>query len=480
MSVRALIALLVIAPFSALAGCDIENAGDVPPLGGLYFPNALALSAPNAGESRFLFVTSSNFDLRFNAGSLHAFSLDALEQEIADCDRRGLLGAQCVISSQAVLADEVEIPTFSTSVAVAPDGKRVFVGSRTRDGLTIIDVDPDADDAALEGNDPVASSLLGCGNTAARECEHVTGEGRDATTGATLRFPKDPSDIVTGPLEDLTGEDPGDGAQYIAVAHQGGAVSLFVDQEPVGGGDLEPALVSALGGLGVAPTGIARDPVSGVFYVSRVGNGLLRVGVAVAPDSSGDVPHDVRLALFSGGPLPIDGASLSNLRAIGFVPQSPSADMSDPGLGNARAGEALIVANSPSALALTRLSPNASGHARVDRLTEIGSGGSRITIGSIGGRAIAAVSCLDSREIYIVDIASMQVSAVVPNLSGPHGIAIDDARERLYVTDFRSSVVRVVDLSPLTEAGSVSEDGVLRPVRIIATLGTPRVVQELQ
>jgi hypothetical protein len=63
---------------------------------------------------------------------------------------------------------------------------------------------------------------------------------------------------------------------------------------------------------------------------------------------------------------------------------------------------------------------------------------------------------------------------VVPNLSGPHALVLDDARERVYVADFRSSVVRVVDLSPL--ADHASEE----PVRVIASLGRPRVIQELQ
>jgi DNA-binding beta-propeller fold protein YncE len=225
-------------------------------------------------------------------------------------------------------------------------------------------------------------------------------------------------------------------------------------------------LTSVLGGLAPIPTGIARDPVSGLFYVTRVSNGLLRVGVAVAEDAQ--AVHGARLALFSAGLLPIEGATLSELRAIGFVPPSVEADATQ------QTGRALLVANVPSALALANISPGSSGNGRVQRLTEIGSGGSRITVGSIGGRSIAAVSCLASREIYVVDLSSMDVRAVIPNLSGPHGLAIDDTRQMLYVTDFRSSVVRIVDLSPLTQAGSEES------VRIIATLGTPRVVQELQ
>ena len=51
-------------------------------------------------------------------------------------------------------------------------------------------------------------------------------------------------------------------------------------------------------------------------------------------------------------------------------------------------------------------------------------------------------------------------------------IAVDEVRERAFVTDFRSSVVRIVDLAPL--AARTNE-----PLRIVATLGVPRAPSEL-
>ena len=62
------------------------------------------------------------------------------------------------------------------------------------------------------------------------------------------------------------------------------------------------------------------------------------------------------------------------------------------------------------------------------------------------------------------------------NLNGPFELAIDSFRKRLYVADFRSSVVRVLDLGPVVaEAFGDRTDAPL-----VGTLGIPKVVQELQ
>ena len=68
----------------------------------------------------------------------------------------------------------------------------------------------------------------------------------------------------------------------------------------------------------------------------------------------------------------------------------------------------------------------------------------------------------------------MLTRTVIPNFSGPFDVALDSARKLLYVSDFRSSVIRIVDLSPLTDPSA--KEG----ARVIATLGSPRVIQELQ
>jgi hypothetical protein len=454
---------------ATLASCNLENPGDEVPVGFMYFPNALVISNETDVPPRFLFVASTNFDLRFRSGALHALSLDKIDEAIRTCESPDagpddeLSGEKCPIEVADVLADEVLIPTYATALALDPDGTRLVVASRTEDRLITIDVNLDADDAAGNTSNAIASDLLGCEAPASRGCGTGTTNGVDIVSAEALGQPEAPSDLVIGRLSELTG-DPGDDAlDYVALAHQRGAVSLYIETED----DPSLRLSSVAEDLGRTPTGIARDPVSGLFHVSLLGNQLLRLGVTF--DSDGEFQD--RASLFNATPLAIAGASLSQLRSIAFLDQPVGL-----GVGQGES-QALIVANVPSALVLANVTPGASSSTtgRVQRVAEIGAGGSKIALGSVGGRPLAAVSCLEGRSIYIVDLTSMETRAVVPNLSGPFGVAFDAARGRLYVTDFRSSVVRVVDVSQLA-----SPDAAPESVRVVATVGQPRVVQELK
>ena len=169
--------------------------------------------------------------------------------------------------------------------------------------------------------------------------------------------------------------------------------------------------------LGGSPTGIARDPISGLLHVTLRSNVLLRVGISVSNATTDD---DLKVRLFSAGPMEITGGVLGGFRSIAFLSQPVGL-----GVGPGES-QALVIANAPSALVLANVTPGASSSTtgRVQRIAEIGQGGARLALGSIGGRPLAAVSCLDGRSIYIVDLTSMETRAVVPNLSGPFGVAL--------------------------------------------------------
>jgi hypothetical protein len=76
----------------------------------------------------------------------------------------------------------------------------------------------------------------------------------------------------------------------------------------------------------------------------------------------------------------------------------------------------------------------------------------------------------------VLDATTGAVLSIVHNLSGPFEIALDSLRMRLYVADFRSSVVRIIDLSPIV----TSTDPSTTSARVVATLGSPKLIQELQ
>jgi len=65
------------AALALLGGCAVKNPGASPPLDGFYFPVSVALGPSASGvEGRVLFVASSNFDLRYNRGTVLAVDLD--------------------------------------------------------------------------------------------------------------------------------------------------------------------------------------------------------------------------------------------------------------------------------------------------------------------------------------------------------------------------------------------------------------------
>jgi DNA-binding beta-propeller fold protein YncE len=456
MSARAHVAMSV---FAILCCFGCENPGDAPTTGILYSPNALALSIEE--EPRHLFVASSNFDLRFNAGSLLAFSIAAIDDAIDACPRLG--AEECTVETQDVLADEVIIPTYATGIAVAPDGRRLFVTSRTRRSVQVIDVDPDASaEAFIDGGDPLTARLLSCGEGETRACDQFSAPGVDRATSANIELPINPADLVAGRLSDLSGDAADDERSFVAVAHQTGDVSLLVDDD-----DGQLTLSAVLDELGPTPTSIALDPLSQELHVARRGADLLRVGIA-APQPGQSESAD-RFSLFFAGALGLEGAAIADVRALTFLAPAVATD-------GQLASRALVVAGVPSALVLADVTPRAGGrlNGRVMQMTEVGTGAERLVVGTIGDRSFAAISCLEGRALYLVDLTTMQVRAVVPNLSGPHGVAFDAARERLYVNDFRSSVVRIVDLSSLADPASD------QTVQVIATLGRPRIVQELK
>lgn len=429
-------------------GCNLENAGDEPPPDLLYFPNALALSVQKDGSApRYLFIANSNYDLRYKSGTVQAISLDELERAIDACATD-----PCTIPPAEVIEDEVFIGSYSTALEMAPDGETLFVATRTDDSLGFIQVDADAN-----GDD-----VLSCGNPG-RTCNSLATRGPDPVDGEPLDWPIDPVAIVAAPLSQLTGQSaPGLG---VLVAHRAGAVSLFLAD----GTDVE--LTAVLSNLPNPLTEIAFDPVTRLAYATVARSGIARVGVALARDGESGTVYDA-------GAVDLEAtSSVPSTRDLVFVPPVPMAP--EPSLA---APFALIVAQNPDALLQVdmdiAIDPAARERAygvRVKRATVVGEGASRVATGTLqDGRPIAVVACFDSREIYVIDLTTMLPRSVVPNLSGPFDIALDQDRALVYVTDFRSSVIRVLDLAPLLN--SVGE----APVEVVATIGKTRVLQELR
>ena len=443
-----------------LPSCSLDNPGDPPPEGKIYLPGGLHISQQSADSAaRFLYVVNSNFDLRYNAGSLQAYDLTALDEEITETCGDDL-GPTCEIEPSDVLADEVLVPSLVTSIASSSDARRLYVTTRTDSDLTVVDVD-DGDDEPLS-----------CGDSGDRRCDDAHTTYRDPIASQRrLVVPGEAVGIVAGRAQDFAGEDdPTLEGEYVLVAHRGGEVSLFHDD---GSSALELQDVLTLGGPLRPlrePTGITFDPVTRLAYLSVFARETIDIAGKKVLGRVGIAPGATTASLFDNGALSIEGVSLGrDTRGIAMNPLV--------------AGQALVVSRAPNSLmwvdVASALEGNGEGgptQAVVWRSESIGRGPSRVITGPLGDRTIAIVSCFDGRQIFILDAATAEPISIVHNFSGPFEVALDSVRQRLYVADFRSSVVRVLDLSALVNGAS--ED--VPTARIVATLGHPELVQELQ
>jgi DNA-binding beta-propeller fold protein YncE len=143
------------------------------------------------------------------------------------------------------------------------------------------------------------------------------------------------------------------------------------------------------------------------------------------------------------------------------------------------ASRAFVISRNPDAVLVIDLDRGRSGTASIERVIDLGVGPSRIAFAEIAGRPMVFVSCFDTRDLYVVDVELGTLQAVARGLSGPFEIQVDAARQRVYVVDFRSSVIRVVDLRPLEACLSGAGTGDCVP-KTIALIGEPRPVETLR
>ena len=451
-----------------VASCG--NDGVSPPEGRLNFPTAGALSAE--AMPRFLYVASSNFDLRYNEGSIQTYDLEAFADAVATCTDRE--PEDCVIIDPSVpalnadsrlppieadiLVSEVLTGSYADGISLAPEGDRLYVVVRSDGNLTTVDVDP-------------ATGVLSCGGEGQ---PHVCSDDfragdDDAATLRDIRLPADPVDVISGPLTDLgRGVDEG---SYVVVSHRGGQASLFIDDGTDGS---RPTLVHSVGGLAPELVTVAFEPRSRLFWMTSAGEPRLsRVGVAIDA-----LTQDLeRSFLFNAGDLQISdvdtGANAQgDVRDVVFDPRED-------------VERAYVLSRRPEALFVASLA--GTGDLHIDDVIEVGDGPSRVVIRSfdVGGepRWLLFVSCFESRDLYVLDADTGQLLGTVGGLSGPFEVLPDPRRQRVYVVDFRSSVVRVVDLRAMlacmTDAPSGGDTMRECAPRLLGMIGQPRPVMEL-
>jgi DNA-binding beta-propeller fold protein YncE len=525
---RIRIAVWSLAIAAAFGACNLHNEGVDAPRGALSYPQALALSREShltdagvdAGEGQdFLYIANTNYDLRYNGGSVQSFSLRALERKlvanncreldpavmadaatsVADntlyanrrdaglsdggvpspglggmdgsisvasnwtaeipsprgvlCDGRDDRGdgrllddgtaPDCCWGTYSELAEGVEedrllkahvsIDSYASGVAVSPDNQRLYVPVESFSRLLYFDLTDGVPD---------------CGTT--ERCRRGPGlKSRDEVPSE--NFPGQIANLVVGKLSELgVVKAPSEDPTFIATTHELGGIGLFVESNGA------PVLEDALSGNGKAPrpTSLTFDSNQELLYVTSSNQSYFRrLGVRVTSEMSEDEPGPREL-LFETSPVVVTGVSQANdLRDIVIDPFNPERIWA-------------LIRGSQEAIAIIELDPSLNANARLVDEIKIGDGPSKLRGIEQDGRFFVLVSAYDEKKIFVIDALSRSLVAVVRNLSGPFQMVHDPARRLVYVTDFRVSVVRVIDVAGLTQRDKP-------PPRIVATLGDP-------
>lgn len=422
-----------------LVACNLQGRGDTPVKGEINYPTGLQLSS----DGDRLFVVNSNFDRRYRSGSVQAYDLSKLSAALKSKCLAKSPGIECELDGPDVLQSEVLINSLARAVTLSSDGERLLVPTHADGSLSWVETNKGA------------SNSLSCGGS--RTCSDAYKTGDDETANG-QRMPYDTIGLASVALRELPGGDgeAPPGLDATVAVHRNGEVSLFVDEAD--GDGARPVLQHVVRISTGALTGIAYDPDSGLFNITTKINTsgskfLLRVGIEVLTGGG----HSLFVA---------ESVVLYGLRAgqdtwgVTF----PEAE---------RGGNPWVLAQRPDALLEISMAPDGL-TANIQRIVELSAGASRLEVADVtlGGttRHLAVVSCLSQRKVYIVDTDWGDVVSIIPGFSGPTEMAVDGKRGLLFVADFRSSTVRVVDLNPLENRESA---------RIVGTLGHPQFLEEL-
>lgn len=441
----------------ALAGCNIDQQGIAPTRATLNFPIALGLSVPESpgAAPRHLFVVNSNFDLRFSDGTLMALDLDRVAEEIAggpsadpSCGAPDMAEPDrppCEFEDlDRFLSDEVAIGSHADGLAVGPRGERLYIPSRSNRNLTFVGFTGTGFDCADDGEAEMVGEIRRCADL------FRTGNDGEVTSERELELSGDPVDVAAGSLAEIGG---GTDANFVLLALRNGRVALFVEERI--SERVVPTLVHIAEGFPDSLVTITMQPDTGIAWMTSAASAALgRVGIAVDP------ANPLRSFLFDAGSLRLGGLDDGqDTRDIAFDPNRPG----ERAFVLARRPESLV------ALDLTQSGLTASDVA-IEDVYEVGAGPSRLALAEIGGRTYAIASTFDARKLFVFDVergVETGLVAVIGGLSGPFAMAVDPERSFLYLADFSVSVIRVIDLAPLTD---------FEPPRLIATLGEPAPV----
>ncbi len=420
----------------AASACNFEQAGIDPGPATMNFPIAVELYQPDPSvAASHLLVVNSNFDLRFNTGSIQAIDLsrvDAACSGVEDCtldnltfiddNREGL---------DAVLLDEVGIGSHADGLTLNPGQTKLYLPVRSGRDLTTIGFSPTDGFECDQGyRDPTVTQGARWEATDIRRCSDAYRVTRreDIASERSLQLVGDPVAVAVVPSEEVGA--PGVG-EFILMVMRGGEVALFLDD---GSGQPVPELIHIADGFPENLVTLTMQPNTGIGWLTAIGtDDIARVGIVV------DTASPTRSFLYNAGALRLGGIDDGeDTRDFQFHPR--------------REDTAFVLSRRPESVVEVDL--DRRGLTSVDLglrdVYEVGAGPSRLLPIVLGDRTYVLVSCFDAQRLFIIDVDHGALVSVIGGFSGPFELVVDEVTQRLYMVDFTVSVIRVLDLLPLT------------------------------
>ncbi len=421
----------------ALGACP-ENDGTLAPPDQFFFPVAAVIG----GGGNTLYVVNSDFDLRYNGGTVLSIDLDLVRRRvregngghcIPDADQPGAV--LCAAGYFVRTAATRRVSAFAVDMAYAryPDRQRLYIAVRGDGSVTWLDTN---DNGGLE-----------CGGEGANPfCDGAHRVGVDPSQSPVgARLPPDPSGVSV---------DPARG--WVVVSHQStdpnlARATLFRDNAFLGAsqGSAPPTLLNVVGGVAPGLAGlvllpraasdnsrstwiaVSRNEASLTFFQAYPGNRAL---------------SDALPFLYRSAAVGVTGLnSGGNNRSIALDPRPGS-------------NRAFVVGRSPEALLTVTFDPGNPTSLRVAEAVPVSPGPSRlaVTYDPVRQQTLVYVVSYDARRITVVDPDARRAIARIHTRRGPHQIVRDPVMPLLYVLDFLDGSVEVIDLRPTRDDGTAN------------------------
>ena len=435
----------IVVSFMVISGCMPDTSGDPPPSDRLIYPVGLATTA----SDDYLLVANSNFDLRYNAGTLVAIDLKKLEYiqqgggKETDTDTDADAGTNTDAGTYTGInldewrspsgeflyvppgelidpKDTIRMDAFASDLELTPNMNRALIpvrGGKERHILVV-----EVDETAANGR------VLSCGQGDGLKCDSA----HRVTSNEDVTLPIEPYAVSSMNLsrriiDDDNREVTVTNTLGFATHLKSGSVSAFIIDNNQGG--LDARLIDVVNNVVKEASGIGVNPINNEIYVSGREN---------------DEQYLAVLKILTGGL----GGTYTNKPYFGVTDKvSYASDLlggtDTRGIAVTSDGsDAFVISRTPEAL----LHVDTETRKLIDKTT-VGADPSVAALYEDETGSYVFVVCYKSNQVFIVETDTMNVHVRTTGL-GPQAVAFDKKRKLAYIANFTESTISVIHATP--------------------------------